>query len=109
LEKRGESNIGISNQDMLKIYIESYQRCLANIQKQRRDSVRLEALTFYMKCILKNTRALDICIAYENATAKSIGWYTLQRGTGGQALPLSKRLRLPSFSSGLSALGIGEE
>jgi hypothetical protein len=109
LSKRGESKIGISNQDMLKVYIQSYQRCLSHIQRQRMQTVKPEELTFYMKCILKNTRALDICIAYENATARSIEWYTRQKGTRGQALPLTQRLRLPTFTDGISALGLGEE
>lgn len=109
LAKRGESNIGMSNQDMLKVYIPSYQKCLALIQQQRKEFARPEELTFYTKCHLKNTRALDICLAYEKATSKSIQWFSMQRGTGGQALPLSQRLRLPSFTDGTSALGLREE
>ena len=109
LEKRGESKIGISNQDMLKVYIPSYERCLAHIQRQRKEFIRPQELTFFMKCKLKNTRALDISLAYEKATANSIQWLSMQRGARGQALPLGQRLRLPSFTDGLSALGLGDE
>jgi hypothetical protein len=109
LQKRGESNIGMSNQDMLKVYIPSYERCLAHIQRQRAEFIRPQELTFFMKCNLKNTRALDISLAYEKATANSIQWFSMQRGTRGQALPLGQRLRLPSFTDGLSALGLGDE
>jgi hypothetical protein len=109
LKKRSESNVGISNKDMLKIYISSYEECLKLIRSQREKSLVTKDLTFYMKCILKNTRALDICLAYEDAIEKSIDGYDRMRGIGGGALPLANRFRLPSYSSGLSSLGIGEE
>jgi len=87
LSAKGKSNIGISNQDMLKQYITSYSKCLRIIQQQRKAYGGVSNMTFYMKCHLKNTRALDICIAYEKSTARSIQWYRQQRGTEGKPFP----------------------
>lgn len=109
LNKHSKSNIGISNKDMLKIYISTYTECLKLIRIQREKYSKIKNITYYMKCKLKNTRAMDICLAYEDAIEKSIDGYDRMRGIGGGALPLANRFRLPSYSSGLSALGIGEE
>lgn len=64
------------------------------------------SMTYFMKCNLKNSRMLEICRAYEALSARCLQWYSKQRGTGGQALPLAKRLRLPEMRSGLEGLGI---
>lgn len=105
LGKYADSNIGISNQDMLKKYIQTYSRCLGLLQRQRR-TVDTRNLTYFMQCNLKNTYALEICVAYEKSIAKTINWCRKQRGIGGKAIPFAKRWRLPKYQSGLNGLGI---
>ena len=109
LKRKSESNIGISNQDMLKQYIKSFEYCYEQVASQRENLKFPKDLTFFMKCRVKNTRAQDICHAYQQGLLKAIDGYHRLRGTGGKALPLANRFRLPSYTDGLSALGIGEE
>lgn len=103
------SNIGISNQDMLKQYTKSYRRCLALISRQRQTVQARASLSFYTRCLLANTRSLEILARYESAMRKSIGWYERQQGTSGDALPLAKRFRLPPIQAGLAGLGLRPE
>ena len=109
LASNASSNIGMSNQDMLKAYIETYSRCLQQIQAQRNSFGNLNELSFYTKCILRNTRSVEIVMAYQRNLATMIQWCEQQRGTAGRPMPLTQRMRLPSFTDGLSALGIQEE
>ncbi|MES2660314.1 MAG: serine protease [Verrucomicrobiota bacterium] len=108
LKSKSTGAISINNQDMLKKYIATYQKCIAHISAQRRSLENTQAATFFMKCHLRQTRIIDICKAYEALSNRSLAWYQQQRGTGGQALPLEKRFRLPAMRSGLNGLGLKE-
>lgn len=109
LQSKSSGKIGISNQDMLKRYIPAYRRCLGEMQKYRRQVEAGNSLSFYSTCSLKNTRALDIALAYEKAMIRAVGWFAAQTGSRGKAMPLAQRYRLPSFKSGLNGLGLQEE
>ncbi|MES2474472.1 MAG: serine protease [Verrucomicrobiota bacterium] len=108
LTSKSTGSIGINNQDMLKRYIATYQKCLGIISTQRRSIENTEAATFFMKCRLKQTRLIEVCKAYETLSNKTLAWYVRQRGTGGQALPVASRFRLPAMRSGLNGLGLKE-
>ncbi len=109
LSSRAESNIGINNQDMLKSYVACYGKCLEHIISLRRGLENSQNVTFFMKCNLTQSRMLEISKAYEALSARCLQWYVKQRGTGGQALPLAQRFRLPALRSGLEGLGIKGE
>lgn len=108
LRSKASGNIGINNQDMLKRYIETYQRCLNMISSQRKAMENTDAATFYMKCELRSSRLIAVCKAYEALSSRTLAWYVQQRGTGGQSLPLEQRFRLPAMRSGLNGLGLKE-
>ena len=109
LSSKAESNIGISNQDMLKRYISCYKECIEHISSIRRGVENSSRFTYFMKCQLKRSRLLEVASAYEGLSFRCLEWYVTQTGTGGQALPLAKRLRLPEMRSGLDGLGIKDE
>lgn len=109
LSSRAESNIGMNNQDMLKLYVATHSRCLGYIASLRKSLENSQNMTFYMRCIFDQSRMLEVAKAYENLSARSLQWYSRQQGTGGQALPLEKRFRLPQMRSGLEGLGIKED
>ena len=109
LSAKAKSNIGISNQDMLKRYVEAYKKCLPYISSLRAGIENSNSATFFMKCSLKQNRMLEISKAYEALSARSLNWYSAQQGTRGEALPLAQRFRLPEFRSGLEGLGIGDK
>lgn len=109
LKEHAGSNIGISNQDMLKRYIPVYRRCLGFISRQSSESRSAGDFSFYTQCSLRNTRSVEICAAYQRSMRRTIDWYVAQRGTRGKALPVAARYRLPSFKSGLRGLGLQRE
>ena len=109
LSSKAESNIGISNQDMLKRYISCYKECLEHISSIRRGVENSSRFTYFVKCNLKASRMLEVASAYEGLSFRCLEWYVTQTGTGGQALPLAERLRLPEMRSGLDGLGIKDE
>lgn len=108
LSSKSTGAIGINNQDMLKKYIATYQTCIRHISSQRMSLENTPAATFFMKCHLRQTRLIEICKAYEALSNRSLAWYVAQRGTGGQALPVASRFRLPALRSGLNGLGLKE-
>jgi hypothetical protein len=108
LLEKAESNIGISNHDMLKLYVSTYEDCLRALAEHRRSIESSDSATFYMKCNIDHARLLDISRAYEGVLADSLNWYRRQLGTRGDALPLGERIRLPQMDSGLEGLGIEE-
>jgi hypothetical protein len=108
LLEKAESNIGISNHDMLKLYVESYEDCLRALAAHRLSIENSDSASFYMKCQIDHARLLDISRAYEAVLTDSLNWYRRQLGTGGDALPLGERIRLPRMESGLEGLGIKE-
>lgn len=109
LTSRANSNIGTSNQDILRRYVATYRKCLDYISGMRRGIENSTSLTFYMKCNLKRSRIIDIARAYENLSNNCLSWYARQAGTGGEALPLGGRIRLPQLQSGLAGLGLKDE
>jgi len=108
LTEKGKSNIGVSNHDMLKLYVASYGKCLREIRNHRIAIENSDAATFFMKCQIDRARLLPISRAYEVVLDDSLEWYNRQLGTRGDALPLGERIRLPRMESGLEALGIKE-
>ncbi|MEX2580708.1 MAG: serine protease [Verrucomicrobiales bacterium] len=108
LTEKGKSNIGVSNHDMLKLYVASYGKCLREISNHRIAIENSDAATFFMKCQIDHARLLPISRAYELVLDDSLEWYNRQLGTRGDALPLGERIRLPRMESGLEALGIKE-
>ena len=109
LRGRANRNIGISNQDMLKAYVEIYRKCLMLVTDQRKGIENARSATFFMKCEMKQSNMMEVIEAYETLSARCLNWYVLQTGTGGKALPLAQRFRLPAFRSGLEGLGIKEK
>ena len=108
LLEKAESNIGISNHDMLKLYVPTYEDCLRALAEHCRSIESSDSATFYMKCQIDHARLLDISRGYEAVLADSLNWYLRQLGTRGDALPLGERIRLPQMDSGLEGLGIKE-
>ncbi len=103
LSKYAVSNIGISNQDMLKNYIACYKSCLKPISNQRKKLEKKinSEFTYFLKLKAENTKLITIHKFYEKSTSTLISWCAKQRGTSGQALPLSKRFRLPDFDAAI--------
>jgi len=109
LSEKAESNIGISNNEMLKRYLITFRRCVDAVSAHRQAIENSQSATFYMKCSLENSCLLDISQAYEVELRDAMAWYDRQMGTGGDALSLGKRIRLPTMDSGLAGLGIQKE
>lgn len=96
LAKRGESKIGMNNQDFLKLYIATQTKCLQMVRAHRASIENSKSATFYMKCQLVRSRVLVISKFYESAATRSLNWYIRQAGTSGDSMAL-RRVRFPSL------------
>lgn len=101
---KAQSNIGISNQDMFKRYIDSYEWCISYAGKFRKQVAGKEMPTYYMKCNFENSRIVEIGQAYEQVLQKSLMFYEDQSSTKAETWAVSERIRLPAFRSGFNAL-----
>lgn len=106
LSKRAESNIGMNNGDLMKLYVRTYRKCLLHISRIRKGVENSNSANFYVKCEINRSRMLDVSKAYEKSCTRTLIWYQKQLGVGGTPMPLAKDLRLPSFRSGLKGLGL---
>lgn len=109
LSTKAESNIGISNHEVLKRYRETYSRAVAAVSDHRQAIENSNSVTFFMKCSLERSKVLKISTVYEAVLMNSEAWYARQLGTSGDAIPLGDRIRLPRMESGLEGLGIQKE
>ncbi len=109
LSTKAKSNIGISNHEVLKRYLETYSRAVAAVSDHRQAIENSNSVTFFMKCGLERSKVLKISTVYEAVLMNSKAWYARQLGTSGDAIPLGDRIRLPRMESGLEGLGIQKE
>ena len=104
LEEKYASNVGISNQDMFKAYITAYRYSLEHVRRFRKKIEPAQAPTFYMQCQFASSNILKICEAYEMVIYSSLEFYDAQSSTHAEVWPVTKRIRLPAFRSGLDGL-----
>ncbi len=109
LVAKAKSNIGISNHEVLKRYLETYSRSLTAVSEHQKAIENSDSVTFFMRRNLNRLKILQISTAYEGVLLASQAWYARQLRTSGNAIPLGDRIRLPRIESGLEGLGIQKE